>query len=335
MNQSDYLELIGRYLSGDISKAEQEALMHWVEADAANRAALEKAEKLWSVTEVFEMPDFSTGKAAAWDLIEDKIGTEKTESKVIDLRTWTLYLRYAAASVAILLGGYWLYWNSGLVDHTPVYAYAKTAAGEEQTVTLPDGSIVVLNENSTLRYPEEFEAREVELTGEAFFYVMKRRGQKFVILSEGAQTTVLGTSFNIRAYPDEPEVTVTVKTGKVEVTAVQKENEKVLLIPGKSGRYDKLLRKVKEAPVSNALAWKEDRLLFDNQPLGQVAEAIERYFGKKVILANDKLANCRFMGEFPNPELQDLLDVIAFTMELEVVEKNGQIVIKGDAEYCQ
>lgn len=336
MNQSDYLELIGRYLSGDINEAEREGLLRWVEADPANQAALEEAERLWSVTADYEMPDFSAGKAISWDLIEDRLGGEKREEpRVLGLHTWSLYLQYAAAVAAILIGGYWLYWNSGLVDHSPVYAYAKTTAGEEQTVSLPDGSTVVLNENSTLRYPEDFGVREVKLEGEAFFDVAKRDGQPFTIFSEGAQTTVLGTSFNVRAYPREPVVTVTVKTGKVEVAAVQKKAEKVLLVPGKSGRYNKMEDKVQEAPVSNALAWKEDRLLFDNQPLGQVAEAIERYFGKKVVLANDKLANCRFMGEFPDPKLQELLNAMAFTMELEVAEENGQIVIKGDAKYCQ
>lgn len=311
--------------------------MRWVEADPANQRVLEEAEKLWSITETVDVPDFSAGKPAAWNLLEERLAPEHGthEAPVIELFAWKAYLRYAAAAVFLLLGGYWLYWNSGLVEHTPVYAMVQTAGEEERTITLPDGSTVVLNENSTLRYPQDFDVREVELTGEAFFEVVKRNGMAFTILSEGAQTTVLGTSFNVRAYPDEPEVTVTVETGKVEVAAVQKEAEKVLLIPGKSGRYDKMLEKVEEAPVSNALAWKNDRLLFNNQPLGEVAKAIERYFGQKVVLANDQLANCRFMGEFPNPKLREMLDAIAFTMELEIVEENGQIVIKGDAAYCQ
>ncbi|KGE87105.1 MAG: FecR domain-containing protein [Phaeodactylibacter xiamenensis] len=337
MDQSDYLELIGRYLSGDISEAEREALMRWVEADSANRAVLEEAEKLWSVAASYEMPDFSAGKPAAWDLLEERIGAaEKTgEAKVIGLSTLKLYLRYAAAAVLLLLGGYWGYWYSGLIDHSPVFAEVQTADKEEQTLTLPDGSTVVLNENSSIRYAKDFKQREVRLTGEAFFDVVKQDGAIFTIFSEGAQTTVLGTSFNVRAYPDEPEVTVSVATGKVEVASVDKEEEKVLLVPGASGQYNKMLDKVREAPVSNAMAWKENRLQFDNQPLGQVASAIERYFGKKVVLTNEQLANCRFMGDFPNPKLQELLDAMAFTMELEIVEENGQIVIKGNGDYCR
>lgn len=311
--------------------------MRWVEADSANRKAFEEAEKLWSVTDAYEMPDFSAGKPAAWDLLEERIEPEQKggEATVIGLVTLRAYSWYAAAVILLLLGGYWLYWNSGLIDHSPVYAQVQTAEEEERTFTLPDGSTVVLNENTTLRYPENFEAREVRLTGEAFFEVVKQEGATFTIFSEGAQTTVLGTSFNVRAYPDEPEVTVSVATGKVEVASVDREGEKVLLMPGTSGQYDKMLEKVREAPVSNAMAWKENRLQFDNQPLGQVASAIERYFGKKVVLANDQLSECRFMGVFPDPKLPELLDAIAFTMELEIVEENGQIVIRGDATYCQ
>ena len=337
MDQSDYLERIGRYLSGDISEAEREALMRWVEADSANRAVLEEAEKLWSVTASYEMPDFSAGKPANWDLLEERIGPAQQTggTKVLGLSTLKQYLRYAAAAIVLLLGGYWGYWNSGLIDHSPVIAEAQTTEKEEQTLTLPDGSTVVLNENSTIRYAEDFENREVRLTGEAFFDVVKQDGATFTIFSEGAQTTVLGTSFNIRAYPEEPEVTVSVSTGKVEVASVDQEEEKVLLLPGASGQYNKMLEKVREAPVSNAMAWKDNRLQFDNQPLGQVVSAIERYFGESVILANDQLANCRFMGDFSNPELQELLDAIAFTMELEIVEENGQIIIKGNGDYCQ
>lgn len=337
MNRSDYLELIGRYLSGDINEAEREALMRWVEADSANRAVLEEAEKLWSVTASYEMPRFSAGKAAAWDLLEERIeaAQHSGEAKVIGLSTLKAYLRYAAAAAVLLLGGYWIYWNSGLVDHTPVFAQVQTADEEKRTFTLPDGSTVVLNENSTLRYAEDFSEREVRLAGEAFFDVVKQDGATFTILSEGAQTTVLGTSFNVRAYPDEPEVTVSVATGKVEVASADREEEKILLVPGTSGQYNKMLEEVREAPVSNAMAWKENRLQFDNQPLGQVASALERYFGKKVVVANDQLANCRFMGDFPNPKLQELLDAMAFTMELEIVEENGQIVIKGNGDYCQ
>ena len=337
MNQSDYLELIGRYLSGDISEADREVLMRWVEADSANRAVLEEAEKLWSVTASYDMPDFSAGKPAAWDLLEERLQKQPAadEGKVIGLPVLKSYLKYAAAVVILLIGGYWGYWYSGLVDHSPVYATVQTGEGEKQTLSLPDGSTVVLNENSALRYAKAFREREVRLTGEAFFEVVKQDGATFTIFAEGAQTTVLGTSFNVRAYPNEPKVTVSVATGKVEVASVDREEEKVILVPGKSGQYDKMLEKVREATVSNAIAWKENRLQFDNQPLGQVASAIERYFGKKVVLANEQLANCRFMGDFPNPKLQELLDAMAFTMELEISEENGQIVIRGNGKNCQ
>ncbi|MBV6655735.1 MAG: FecR domain-containing protein [Mameliella sp.] len=335
MNQSDYLELMGRYLSGDISEAERDELLRWVDADSDNQAALEEAEKLWSVTENYEMPDFAIGKPAAWDLLEGRIGNaQEGSAKIVKLGSFRNYLRYAAA-VAALLGGFWLYWGGGLGADASAYAEIQTGPKKERTVNLPDGSVVVLNENSTLRYPEAFKSRVVELSGEAFFDVVKQDGATFAIRSEGAQTTVLGTSFNVRAYPDEPEVTVTVETGKVEVAALNQAEEKVLLLPGASGQYDKALEEVKEAPVSNALAWKKDLLIFDNQPLGQVAEAIERYFGQEIVLENEQLRNCRFMGEFPSPDLKALLDAMAFTMELEIVEENEQIVIKGDAAYCQ
>ncbi len=337
MDQRDYLEKIGKYLSGDMDRAEQEELERWVEADPVHRSDFEEAKKLWELTEAYEVPDFSAGKAKAWGQIEQKMGPEEPpkEAVVIGMPLWRKYLEYAAAAVAILLGGYWLTWNTGLFDEAPRYATVVTEQGGSQVVTLPDGSEVTLNEKTTLRYPVDFKERIVDLEGEAFFNVVKRDEASFVINAFGSRTTVLGTSFNIRAYPGEPNVAVTVRTGKVEVAAQGKEKENVVLKPGQSAVYDKSVEAVRQQEVPNAMAWKTKELVFDNQRLSDVAATIERYFGQPVILANEQLGKCRFMGSFPDPGLQELLDAIAFTMELEIIEQNGQIIIRGDAQNCQ
>lgn len=337
MDQRDYLEKIGKYLSGDMDRAEQQELERWVEADPARRSDFEAAKKLWELTEAYEVPGFSADKAKAWGQIERRIGPEEPskEAVVVGLPLWRKYLQYAAAAIAILLGGYWLTWNTGIFDTAPQYATVRTEQGDSLAITLPDGSEVTLNEKTRLRYPVDFRERIVDLEGEAFFNVVKRGGDAFAINALGSRTTVLGTSFNIRAYPEEPKVSVTVRTGRVEVAAQGKETETVVLNPGQSAAYDKSEEVVRQRDMPNALAWKTRKLVFDNQRLSEVAATIERYFGQPVILANEQLGNCRFMGSFPDPELKELLDAIAFTMELEIVNQNRQIVIRGDAQYCQ
>ena len=117
----------------------------------------------------------------------------------------------AAAIAVLLVASWWIF----LRERTPDTFAISTQTNESRSITLPDESKVVLNENSTLSYHYAGDIRKVVLSGEAFFDVAKDPRHPFVIQSEDVETKVLGTSFNIRAYPDEGKVKVSVKTGRV------------------------------------------------------------------------------------------------------------------------
>lgn len=329
MEERDYLDLIGRHLAEGLSTPEHEQLLQWIAASPDNRRCYEEAERLWALAEEQPPPSFAQGKGEAWTKLEERI--DRRSTKVRSMGAGTRWLRYAAALAALLIAAYGLYtFSPGEPQWTEVY----TQAEEQQTIELPDGSRISLNENSRVRYPAKFESRHVVLEGEAFFEVAKRDGQPFTVQSGESLTKVLGTSFNIRAYPAEAKVSVSVQTGLVAVSAAETE-AKLELQAGQSAVYDERQQSLGLASVSNALAWKRKQLQFEDTRLEETLDALERYFGQTIKLEASEMAKCRFTGTFPEPALEEVLTAIAFTMELELLETEGQLSLSGSGEGCE
>ena len=181
------------------------------------------------------------------------------------------------------------------------------------------------------------------MEGEAFFEVEHlSEDHPFEIMSGDTKTTVLGTSFNVRAYPEEQRVEVTVETGKVafeSLKAKEKKNaegpaevKKVLLNKGDSGLFDKVERSIirKEEKIENANSWKTGQLTFSNTELRDVKEALERYFDIKISTSDEKILNCHFTGVYQKPELEQILEVLKFSLDIEIEERQNEFTLKGE-----
>ena len=346
MDNKNYMDLIGRYLSGGITAAEKAVLMAWVEESSANRKFFDEMIQLWSVSSHYEDEPFNTDVEAAWSTLEHKleqrssggkagISGQTGGAKVLRMGPMSRMLRYAAAIALLLAAGYWVL-NRFDTNPEVQVAEVRTGLGEQQEVILPDGSKVLLNENTQITYAEPFEERRVQLSGEAFFEVQKMNGKPFSIEAEGSTTTVLGTSFNVRAYPQDEKVVVSVRTGKVALEQSGNAARKVLLEPGETGVYIKAEEVVEETAVSNPDSWKTQRLDFDSVRLEEAVEAVERYFNAEVEVGNAQLLNCHFTGHFVQPKsLQEVLEAMAFTMDLQVAQQEGVFYLKGDASRCR
>ncbi|KAA2245468.1 DUF4974 domain-containing protein [Chitinophaga agrisoli] len=207
------------------------------------------------------------------------------------------------------------------VPAMPVHAY----------LVLPDGSKVLLNEGSTLDYKNSFTAGErgVHLSGEAFFSIRKDVTRPFVVYTGSIKTVVLGTSFNVRAYPADKDVTVTVTSGKVRVQHgrwsidMVKPNEQVTVTG--LGPFKKL-----EVDVSLATAWKQQDLLFDDQPMPEVAHLLEQRFHVTVVLESPALAACNITAAFVKQEpLEDIVKVIARINNLAYRISGDSVLLSG------
>ncbi len=233
----------------------------------------------------------------------------------------------AAASVAVVLAavsGWWL-WQSFSLQTADMETHATviektTPAGQKSTIKLGDGTVVKLNSGSTLRLPAEFGAeRVVELQGEAFFEVAHDPRRPFIVKTSNIHTKVLGTSFNVKAYKEDPVVAVAVVTGKVQVqqlpvndaglrqavteTILQSSEMVVAPVSGKG--------MVKSAfNPDRVLAWKEGRLYLENETFEQVLLKLEKWYGVEILTSDTLSVTEKYTGSFKDESLENVLEAL-------------------------
>lgn len=335
----DFWEKLAREVSGNAAETDKTWLREKQAQDPEFKTVADQTKKVWSGTALPETgyePDVEKG----WQRFQLKVQTRTTETSetakpqapvVRKMPLSTVYGIAASIALVILTGIYFLTrtTNQNWIE-------VSTAAHETKTITLADGSKVSLNHNTTFAYPENFqkENRTVKLTGEAFFEVAKAEGKRFTIFAQGTKTEVIGTSFNLRAY-DKKEVKVQVVTGKVAFARTETDDA-IFLTPGQEGVISektvaKPVKKVIEEPSFRA--WKTGQLNFNNQRLEQVTAELETYFNIDIEIQNEALKNCRFTTSFQQPELQEVLDVLALTGNLTITRQGEKYLISGQG--CQ
>lgn len=237
----------------------------------------------------------------------------------IILRLWAIKkarLRFKYFTLLLLICGAALFLYPRYSKPTAVnYITQQTAAAKTKVVLLDDGTRVTLNANSKLRYPKSFngDKREVYLTGEAYFEVFHDEDKPFVIHSGKMLTHVLGTTFTVSAYPHAASpLNVTVLTGKVAVKH-QQANALAVLTRGQSATMASGKSKFTLTKLSNpedAIAWIDDKLIFENTDLKQVAAVLSNKYGVSVNIKDDKLAAQRITAIFQGQTLQGILKAV-------------------------
>ena len=202
--------------------------------------------------------------------------------------------------------------------------------GERKYMVLPDSSEIWLNSGSTIRFPEDFLTRSVTLTGEAFFEVRRDTLRPFRIRTGEIVTQVLGTSFNIRSFEEEPEVKVTVRTGKV---GLGKENLAFAsLLPNQQISYQKNAGdfSFNEVDAASLASWKEGNLVFENITFGEAAVTLKKHFGVEFRLDHDTLKRCRFTAKFDlGEDLDHVLEALTKLNGISSREENNNIYFIG------
>ena len=189
----------------------------------------------------------------------------------------------------------------------------NTGKHERVTVSLPDGTSVKLNSESTLSYAQDFgtEHRQVFLSGEGYFMVAHDAEKKFVVNNEFLDVTVHGTTFNVNAYHDQKEVEVALIEGKVAVAAHDRDLRPVVLAPNTKAIYDKTTRTFNIRPTSMIeTAWISDVLVFKSQPIGNVLRVLEKKFDVKIIVSERFDTEDTYTGYFDDESLSEILYVL-------------------------
>jgi ferric-dicitrate binding protein FerR (iron transport regulator) len=198
---------------------------------------------------------------------------------------------------------------------------------------------VTLNSNSKLQFPKKFKNnfREVTITGEAFFDVQPNPEKPFVINAGNAQIKVLGTSFNVSAYPENETLEVVVETGTVQVVSTEKlntlETAEILLKPGEKGTFVNSLGTLEKGLNSdpNYLAWKTHNLVFENTPLNEVVHYLNKTYHTDIQLKGKNLNNLVLTAQFEKKPIEFILNVVQITFGLQL-EQNNDIYILSENE---
>lgn len=320
--------LLQKYYEGETTLAEEKELAEIL--NATNDFLLFKPEQHWF--RHLQEARSADVKADFEQRAQEKIRAQAaaTPSERIPNRRIAWIIKVAAALV-LGMGMRFLY--QIYFSRADAWIEQSTSSINRTAFTLPDGSKVWLNAASRFRHPKQFDSatREVWLEGEAYFEVVKHARKPFRVRTGQTITEVLGTSFNVRGYPKEPTVEVVVVSGKVAF-ASQKAGgaEKIWLLPGNEGIFHDESQSVRKIAQSNPnkLAWKTRTLVFNDTPLRDMIPVLENYFHVG-IEADTTLLNCRFKGTFREASLEDVLRVVAYSMDITSRKKDQHYLLAG------
>ncbi len=230
-----------------------------------------------------------------------------------------------AASIALILGlSYFIYQFFIKVEFIEYH----TSKDIHQKYELPDGSVVWLNINSKISYPDKFfrNKRILHLEGEAFFNIRPIPGKTYRVLTPFTEIEVVGTEFNVKAYHDENIEVVTVKTG---VVSVRRKKIEYLLHPGESSllnKADSMFIKEENSDV-NYEFWKTQKLEFRDTPLNVVIKTLESVFHKRIVIVSAGLDTIGLNATYVNLGLNEILDAIALTLDVEINQGIDSVII--------
>ena len=311
-------ELMFRYCGNECTTEERERFERWLEEDARHREFFDAV--VVGAGRAVDAPPVAPPQTPVLRLPFDTLSRRRSSSRMI---TWR-----AAAAVAAIAAVLVMAKLTGSLDRilpSRRIAVAErtitTHPGERAQITLSDGSRITLASESTVQYPADMSGsrREVTLSGEAMFAVAHDAARPFIVRAAGAMVKDVGTTFDVRAYPGEPQVRVVVVEGSVDLGGSKPAGPRQRLRRGELGRRDTHgTIEIKMVDPARYIAWTEGRLRFDETPMREVAVQLTRWYGTPVIIADSALSTRDFTGSFNDDALPTVLGVIAAAVHARV-----------------
>lgn len=316
MTEQSIEELIQKYADGTSTEGEVQRLMNWYHGA--------------SIGEVEWRSEAPNERALLFERILQRIHNGKGRSKKIAF----VQLAWVRVAVAVMLmAGASIIALYFLDPFAPSYITINNPSGEIRFVKLPDSSSVWLNAKTSLRYAEDFRNnRDVLLDGEAFFEVTHQPEYPFRIQAGLLRTTVLGTSFVVKAYGNDSNTDISVLNGRVRVT--NDSGSLAVLTPSKQLQFNRKNGVASTATVDTAAlaTWRKGRLSFDGESLADIAMELERWYGIQIVFSNPDMKACRYYMSFNNdiPLAKLLSQMAAIThMQFDIDRKNRIVSLSG------
>lgn len=347
MVNENFLDLLIKELSGNINPDEKAVLEDLLVQDDIYKQLYKAFKAYWKTkdTECFDnAQSFQKIKARI-----NQIESANEKPKLYILNKPVFWRSIAAALIPLACWG--IYYRKIITskdDRSAIVWHQKqTGSGSKSTIVLGDGTRIILNAKSCLKFPSAFEGktREVYLIGEAFFDVHKDHQHPFIIHTGKMNVRVLGTAFDVKAYPNDVLSETTLIRGSVEVTLADRPSDHIILKPkeklvvnNSDGNKDKVTPQLNKAKpkVINSInntqytlttltylnnndttsvetSWVQNKLVFKNKAFIDLAEQMERWYGYRIQFNNDSLKDLRFTASFEKETVKQALDALRLT----------------------
>jgi transmembrane sensor len=321
-------DLIAVYLAGEATPPQIKFVDEWKNRNEANGKYFEHF-KL-----IFEKAAAAPASAQfdtdlAWRKVRAKIPVKRQE-KTIRLNNaygdYKILLRIAAGMIVFFLIGFFTYqfFRGSSIETLELLADKKTEAD-----TLPDGSGVFLNRQTKIEYTfdKRVNIHTAKLEGEAYFNINHDETKTFIIEAEGTFIKDIGTSFNVKAYPDSTTIEVVVEEGEVMFYA--EGNPGIYVKTNGKGIYNKATKTFTVAePELNVTAYKTKFFSFANHTLATVVKALNDVYTSKIRI-DDNVKGCRLTVSFNDENIEEIAAIIAETLQLTVTKTGNVIYLKG------
>jgi ferric-dicitrate binding protein FerR (iron transport regulator) len=326
MNLYNQNELLVRYFSGEATADERARVEAWRQAAAENQRLFAEFEKIWrgAAEKLPKAPNVDQ----SWMELSAKLGlsAEQSPAKFLALKKppqpatrkvfWSDRYVWAAAAALLLAVSTILY---QFVYKAGALQKVATANAQQESIELPDGSLVQLNSGSEIQFAKNFsgEARYVNLSGEAYFEV-RHHDRPFYVNTGNAQIKVLGTKFGIWAR--NAETRVTVREGRVSLRAVAAPPETAVELAANQMsicQNRNAPAQPRAVDADHLLGWREGKIVFDQTPLAEVVAELQRAYNVEIKLSNPALGQNTITGSFQNKPIESVLASICLTLNLQ------------------
>lgn len=326
MEKPKYIDLLDRFIKGDILPEEEMILKEWLHSGTSSTEIELFYKERWEREKTNGMPyeqQLKILKKLKSDISNDKIQAKK--------RLFThKWIPYAAAIMLCILTGIssYIYVKEKTITDTKEYTILADK-GQRSTILLPDGSKVWLNSHTKISYSSDYgkKQRNVSLTGEAYFEVAEDKNCPFIVNASEMQVEVLGTTFNIRAYKEDKEIVATLFSGKIQASIGDKS---VVLRPDQYVSFNRNERKLTTHTSDNpsyARMWRDNELAFESQTLGEIAIILNRIYNVHLEFKSEKIKQYRFSGVIKNNSLDNVIEIISLTAPILYESKGDTIVL--------
>jgi transmembrane sensor len=362
-NKKTEEDLICSYLKDDLTPEETGELIEWIKLDKANKQIFDECCEIWLTIQSSAKNPGYNAQEGFWKFRQRIKNSNQSGSIPSKIRFLKTAVRYAAIFVIAFLSGGILFYQFGYrssLRSAQSISELVVPMGSRAQFTLADGTIVTLNAGSTLRTDNHFgiNDRIVELEGEGYFKVAKDKIKPFIVKTSYLKVTALGTEFNVKAYSVDKTIETTLVSGSVNIEPYfdDGKGESTILQPNQrltfykedsriednskkpAGKSQTEIKPVKVQSTATAVklvkenvnieplvSWKENRWIFENQSLSQMAVDLERKFDVEILFASERLKSYRFTGTILAEPIEQVLEVMSITAPLGF-KLNGRVV---------